>query len=171
MHRPFVRCGDGWTGDSGKKKDASSIGTYMVFGLEKTGGLVRGMWDEVGEKGWLEKEETVIRETKRPSGKGKEEEEEEEYGEWRAENCALDYRLVAIVGIMKARRDFSPFQSYARAHGGTISRMTDCANPLAARLARRASPRSHVVREGETREGTADGTSCGGDQYRVEIPL
>lgn len=54
-----------------------------------------------------------------------------------------------IVGIMKPRRDFSPFQPYARAraHGETISRMTDCANPLAAGLARRASPQSHVVTE------------------------
>lgn len=56
---------------------------------------------------------------------------------------------------MKPRRNLSPFQPYTRAqaYGETISRMTDCANPLVAGLARSASPQSHVVTERRGRRG------------------
>lgn len=43
----------------------------------------------------------------------------------------------------EAKARFLPFQPRAE----TISRMTDCAIPLAAETARSASPRSHVVTE------------------------
>lgn len=118
---------------AGKKKMQAVW--YMVFGLEKTGDLVRS----VGGRGSLKRrklryerrKEAFRRRVRRTEGR----------------RLRFGPRTVPIVGIMKPRRDFSPFQPYARAHGETISRMTDCANPLAAGLARSASPQSHVVTE------------------------
>lgn len=102
----------------------------------------------------IEREKAVIRVGE--SGAG---------GRWRrrarrsgGEDCALDRGPGTIVEIMKPRRDFSLF---SRARGETISRMTDCAIPLA------AGP--HVVHRREVtllretreeREETLDETSA-----------
>lgn len=114
----------------------------MVFGLEKT---VEFRWGLKGRK--------LRYESAKAPGRDAGEEGHEGAAGGGGRDCALDRGPGTIVEIMKPRRDFSLF-SHAR--GETISRMTDCAIPLAGGAARSASSRSHVVTGDWRRAGKRD---------------
>lgn len=92
--------GGGEGGRKGREKgewDASSIETYMVFGFKKTGEFSKvGGW-------WKGRKLCAIREAKGGSSG------EEGYEEWKGRRIVLWTADLAIVGIMKPRRDFSLF--------------------------------------------------------------
>lgn len=89
------------------------------------------------------------------------EEEGRDEGRMGRQYCALDGGP-GYCRDNEAKARFLPFQL----RGGTISRMTDCAIPLAAGIARSAASPSHVVTEDCRRAERALG-----DRYRAGVPL